>query len=100
MNLVKTIVICFLLLSIQPSFAVDKEEAAKAGGAVAVGAGVGYGAVAATGVTAAAMTGTGAGFGAAAGPVGAVIGAAVGLAGYGVYRLLGDKPDQSFQKQK
>ena len=79
-----------LFLSVQPVFAVDKEEAAKAGGAAVVGAGVGYGAVAVTGVTAAAMTGTGAGFGAAAGPVGAVIGAVVGLAGYGLYRLFGD----------
>jgi len=90
-----------LLLSAQPAFAVDKEEAAKAGGAAVVGAGVGYGAVAATGVTAAAMTGTGAGFGAAAGPVGAVIGAAVGLAGYGLYRLFGDdEPKGENQKGK
>jgi len=36
------------------------------------------------------MTGTGAGFGAAAGPVGALIGATVGLAGYGLYRLFRD----------
>jgi len=91
LNILKIYILSFcLLLSVQPVFAVDKEEAAKAGGAAVVGAGVGYGAVAATGVTAAAMTGTGAGFGAAAGPVGALIGATVGLAGYGLYRLFRD----------
>jgi hypothetical protein len=99
MKIMKTIILSiFLIFSMQSAFAVDKEEAAKAGGAAVLGAGVGYGTVAATGVTAAAMTGTGAGFGAAAGPVGAVIGAAVGLAGYGLYRLFSDKPDQLPQK--
>ena len=99
MKFMKIIILSIsLFMSVQPAFAVDKEEVAKAGGAAAVGAGVGYGAVAATGVTAAAMTGTGAGFGAAAGPVGAAIGAVVGLAGYGLYRLFNDEPDQSPRK--
>lgn len=100
MKLIKAIVLSILLLSAQPVLAVDKKEAAKAGGAVVVGAGVGYGAVAATGVTAAAMTGTGAGFGAAAGPVGAAIGAVVGLASYGVYRLVSDNPNKSSPEKK
>jgi len=68
-------------------------EAVKAGGAAAVGAGVGAGVVAASGITAVGALGAGAGVGAAAGPVGIVAGAVVGLAVYGVYRLCkkGDK---------
>jgi len=91
MSHIKTLfVVMLLFLSSQSVFAVEIDEALKAGGAAVAGAGAGYAIVATTGVTAAAMTGTGAGFGAAAGPVGAAIGAAVGLAGYGIYRLLSD----------
>ena len=66
------------------------KEAGKVVGAAGAGAVAGYGVVVATGVTAAGMVGTGAGFGAAAGPVGIVGGAVVGLAAYGVYRLFSD----------
>ena len=59
----------------------------KAGAATAGGAAAGYGIVVATGMTAAGMTGGGAGVGMAAGPVGGAIGAIVGLAAYGLYRI-------------
>ena len=59
-----------LALMASPVRASDtKTEAIKAGGATVAGAAVGYGAVT------------------AAGPVGAGIGALVGLAGYGIYRI-------------
>jgi len=63
-------------------------EAAKAAGAVAVGATAGYAAVAAGGLTAAGAVGSGAGIGAAAGPVGMAFGAITGLAVYGIYRII------------
>ncbi len=64
------------------------DEAAKAAGAVGAGAAVGYGVVAATGMTAAGMVGSGTGFGAAAGPVGEAVDALAGLAAYGIYRVV------------
>lgn len=64
-----------------------KREAGKAGAAAATGAAAGYGTVAAAGWTAAGMTGGGAGIGTADGPAGIVIGAVVGLAVYGVWRV-------------
>lgn len=63
------------------------DEVLKAGTSAAIGAGVGYGVVAVTGVSAVGAIGSGAGFGAAAGPVGAVAGAVLGLAAYGVYKI-------------
>ena len=76
-----------LMLSMVNLQAFDKVEAGKATGATVAGAGIGYGVVAATGVTAASFVGGGTGIGAAAGPVGAAIGATVGLAAYGVYKV-------------
>lgn len=64
-----------------------KNEKAKAAGAAAIGAAAGYGTVAASGMTAVGVIGSGAGFGAALGPIGAAAGAVLGLAGYGVYRV-------------
>ena len=62
------------------------EKTATATAAAATGAAAGYGAVAATG-----MFGGGPEFGgAAAGPVGAAMGALAGLVGYGLYKLWGD----------
>lgn len=55
-------------------------------GASAV-AGVGFGVVAATGLTAVGAVGSGAGIGAAACPVGAVAGAIIGVAVYGIVKL-------------
>ncbi len=62
-------------------------EAMKAGATAAVGAGVGYGVVAASGITAIGAVGSGAGFGSGAGPVGAVVGACLGLAAFGIYKI-------------
>lgn len=66
------------------------EKVVKVAGSAAAGAAVGYGAIAASGLTAAGMVGGGAGIGAAAGPVGAAIGAITGLAAYGIYKLFED----------
>jgi hypothetical protein len=63
------------------------DDAMKAGATAVVGAGVGYGVVAASGITAIGAVGSGAGFGSAAGPVGAIAGAVVGLAIYGIYKI-------------
>lgn len=52
-----------------------------------LGAVAGYVAIKASGMVAAGMVGNGAGFGAAAGPVGAGIGALAGLALYGLFHL-------------
>ena len=69
----------------------QKKECAKAAGFATVGAALGKGAVAAKGATAIGVLGKGVGLGgAAAGPVGMVIGAGIGLAGYGLYRLFCD----------
>jgi len=51
-------------------------------------AAAGYSAAVAAPVTALGCIGTGTGLGTAIGPVGTVLGAVVGLAGYGVYRLV------------
>ncbi|MDQ5911238.1 MAG: hypothetical protein QG599_3335 [Pseudomonadota bacterium] len=75
------------------------EKVAKVAGSAAAGAAVGYGAIAATGLTAAGMVGGGAGIGAAAGPVGATIGAITGLAAYGLYRLFADGDDAPSDNQ-
>jgi hypothetical protein len=56
-------------------------------GSAAAGAGAGSAVIAASGLTAAGMVGGGAGIGAAAGPVGVVIGATAGVAVYGIYRV-------------
>ena len=63
------------------------KQALVAGGGSVVGSGI----IAATGMTAVGMVGGGAGVGAAAGPVGAVAGATVGLAVYGIYQAFADK---------
>ena len=80
--------ICLLVLSlfITPSHAADKaEEAIKAGGAVAAGAAIGGGTFAVVGSGGLAIAGTAVTIGLA--PFVAA-GAVVGLAGYGVYRLV------------
>ena len=77
-----------MMLLIANLQAFDSEEAEKATGATVAGAGIGYGVVAATGVTAASFVGGGTGIGAAAGPVGAAIGAITGLASYGIYKVI------------
>lgn len=64
------------------------KEVLKATAFTVTGAGAGYSVVAATGMTAAGMIGGGAGIGTAAGPVGAVAGALLGLAAYGLYRII------------
>ena len=55
------------------------------------GSTVASGLIAASGMTAAGMVGGGAGVGAAAGPVGALAGATVGLAVYGIIKAFSDK---------
>lgn len=67
------------------------EEAGKAAGGAATGAAVGYVVATAAPVTALGCIGAGAGFGTSIGPVGTVFGAVVGLAGYGVYKLVGSE---------
>ncbi len=68
----------------------QKKEVAKAAGFATAGAALGKGVVVAKGMTAIGVLGKGVGLGAAAGPVGMVIGAGIGLAGYGLYRLFRD----------
>ena len=69
----------------------QKKEFTKIVGFATAGAALGKGAVVAKGATAIGVLGKGVGLGgAAAGPVGLVIGAGIGLAGYGLYRLLRD----------
>lgn len=63
------------------------EEIAKAGGATVVGTAAGYGVAAASGLSACSVVGGGMGLGAAAGPIGAAVGAVAGLAVYGVYKI-------------
>lgn len=63
-------------------------EAATAAVSAVAGAITGYGVVATTGMSAVGVMGSGAGIGAAAGPVGMVAGAVIGLACYGVYRVI------------
>jgi hypothetical protein len=63
------------------------KEATKAVGATAVGAAAGYGVVVASGLTAIGAVGGGAGIGAPLGPVGAVAGAVIALAVYGIVRI-------------
>ena len=62
----------------------------QAAGAAGAGALAGKGTVMMTGMSAVGMVGQGAGVGAAAGPLGVVAGAIVGLAGYGLIRALRD----------
>jgi hypothetical protein len=62
------------------------EKGLKTAGAAVVGAGVGAAVVEVAGLSAIGVLGTGASFGAAAGPVGAVLGGLVFLAGWGVYQ--------------
>ena len=64
------------------------KETGKALGFSSVGAAAGYGTVYALELTAAGAIGSGTAFGAAAGPVGAVIGAVAGLAAYGVWTII------------
>lgn len=64
------------------------EKAAVAAGFTGAGAAVGYGATVVAGVSAVGVVGSGAGIGAAAGPIGAAVGALVGLAAYGVYSIV------------
>jgi hypothetical protein len=59
----------------------------KAGVSTVAGGLTGGATVAVTGMTAAGMVGGGAGVGCAAGPLGVVAGAVVGLAAYGAYRI-------------
>ena len=58
------------------------------------GSTVASGLIAASGMTAAGMVGGGAGIGTAAGPVGAVAGATVGLAVYGIIKAFSDKENE------
>ena len=62
----------------------------KAAGSSAVGAGAGYAAMEVGGMAALGLVGEGAGIGCAAGPAGAVAGAILGLAAYGLYSLFED----------
>lgn len=63
-------------------------EAGKAVVSMVAGAAAVYGVVEATGMTAVGVIGSGAGFGAAAGPVGLAVGALAGLSVYAVYRVV------------
>lgn len=68
----------------------DKQaEIAKAGGAVTAGGALGVTAVVISGLSAAGVIGSGAGIGMSAGPLGVIAGGVLGLAGYGIYRLVG-----------
>ena len=64
-------------------------EIAKAGGATVAGGVVGGTAVVISGLSAAGAMGSGAGIGMSAGPLGVIAGGILGLAGYGIYRLVG-----------
>lgn len=68
----------------------DEQNPNLLGVAAAVGALWGRLIVASSGMTAAGMVGGGAGVGAPAGPVGAAGGALVGMAAYGVFRVIRD----------
>jgi len=66
------------------------KEFAKAGGATAVGTAAGYSVAVTSGISACSIVGGGMGLGAAAGPIGAAVGALAGLAVYGVYKVFDD----------
>lgn len=63
-------------------------EPAKAIAAAGAGAAAGYGAIATSGLSAASVVSAGTGVGAVTGPLGATVGALVGLSVYGIYRAL------------
>ena len=69
-------------------------DIASAGIYAGTGATVASGLVAASGMTAAGMVGGSAGIGAAAGPVGAIAGATMGLAVYGIIKAFSDKENE------
>ena len=64
-------------------------EITKASGATVAGGVVGGVSVAMSGLSAAGAMGSGAGIGMGAGPLGVIAGGILGLAGYGIYRLVG-----------
>jgi len=69
------------------------KEFAKAGSATVVGTAAGYGVAVTSGVSACSIVGGGMGLGAAAGPIGAAVGALAGLAVYGVYKVFDDEEE-------
>jgi len=71
--------------------AASGKELAKAGGATAAGTVAGYSVAVTSGMSACSVVGGGMGLGAAAGPVGAVVGAIAGLAVYGIYKVFEDE---------
>ena len=75
-------------------------EIVSAGIYAGTGSTVASGLIAASGMTAAGMVGGGAGVGAAAGPVGAVAGATVGLAVYGIIKAFSDKENELKKEKK
>jgi hypothetical protein len=87
MKVIQSVLLSVALLASPVSAADTKQETIKAGVST-VGAGaVGYIAVEASGLTAMGLVGPSAAFGMALGPVGAGVGALIGLAGYGLYRV-------------
>lgn len=88
-RLLSVLVVSGLLLSTSAQ-ATTGEEFAKAGGATVVGTAAGYGVAVTSGVSACSIVGGGMGLGAAAGPIGAAVGAIAGLAVYGVYKVFDD----------
>jgi hypothetical protein len=85
-NIIPSMLLSLALLA-TPVSAADSNEAIKAGASAVGGSVVGYGVVTATGTTCVGWLIGGAGGGCAAGPAGIVVGAVVGLAGYGIYRI-------------
>ncbi len=81
------IIVLSLALSASPTYATDTSEAITAGAATTGGAVVGYVTMSVAGISAIGAVGEGACVGSAAGPVGTAVGALIGLAGYGLYRV-------------
>ncbi len=86
-NLIPSMLLSLALLASPVRAGNTRDEAIKAGAATAGGGVVGYGVVTIAGTTCIGWLTAGAGGGCAAGPVGIVAGAVVGLAGYGIYRI-------------
>jgi hypothetical protein len=87
MTIIPSILLSLVLLVTPVSAADTKQEAIKASAATIGGGTIGYIATDLAGLTAVGAVGEGACVGLSAGPVGAVGGALLGLAVYGVYRV-------------
>jgi DNA-binding beta-propeller fold protein YncE len=89
-KVLSVMVLSGMLLSTNAQAATGTEYA-KAGGATVVGTAAGYGVAVTSGMSACSIVGGGMGLGAAAGPIGAAVGALTGRAVYGGYKVFDDE---------